>query len=248
MEKQSHNHYSYSVYRDKAFADHYEADRFGGHFGEYVKRLECEYYESVLPSHPRVVDVGTGSGKLAVHLAGRRWVVAADASLQMLQVARRQAALHGVSPLFVVCDAHNLCFKSSAFDAAVSSRVLMHVSDWRAALGELCRVSGRSVVFDFPAAVSFTLVERILRRVQRWFRPAIQTYRGFWPSAVAAECERANFILYSRQKMFFFPFYFYRMVDSSRLASAVESLCRRCGLTALFGSPVLMRVDKRSVE
>jgi ubiquinone/menaquinone biosynthesis C-methylase UbiE len=244
MKKQSQNHYSYSVYREEEFAHRYEMDRFGGLFGEYVKRLECEYYENALPSHPRVLDVGSGSGKLAVHLARSRWVVAADASLQMLLVAREQAAVHGVSPQLVVCDAHNLCFKNDAFDAVVSSRVLMHVSNWRAVVGELCRVSSHSAVIDFPSSVSFTLFERIARRVLKWFRPNVQTYRGFFPATVKTEYKRYDFHVRSQQKMFFFPFYLYRMVNSPALASRLESVCRGCGLTALFGSPVMMRVDQ----
>ncbi len=77
-----------------------------------VPRPETEHLiETVLsldlPSEPRVLDIGTGSGCIAVTLAlevQQARVVATDVSLAALQVARRNALRHGCEVRLIRCD------------------------------------------------------------------------------------------------------------------------------------------------
>ena len=97
----------------------------------------------------RVLDLaaGTGSSSLPFAAAGAH-VVAADFSLGMLQVGRRQHPELGL----VAGDALRLPFPDGTFDAVTISFGLRNVSDVDAALAEMSRVTrpgGRLVVCEF---------------------------------------------------------------------------------------------------
>lgn len=102
----------------------------------------------------RVLDVATGTGDLAIELAGRvapaGEVVASDFSERMLSLAREKAAgLPGVQ--FVVGNALALPFEDDGFDAATVGFGARNFSDLRVGLGEMARVvrpGGRVVVLE----------------------------------------------------------------------------------------------------
>jgi release factor glutamine methyltransferase len=79
--------------------------------------------ELPLPAHARVLDLGTGSGCLAVTLAAERpaWrLTASDLSPAALAVARRNAARHGVLPRVALVGADlTRGLHAAAFDAVV---------------------------------------------------------------------------------------------------------------------------------
>jgi len=97
---------------------------------------------------PYVLDVGTGSGVLAID-ARRRWpdamVTGVDPSVGMLAVAAQRAMASGVdatdrSLTWLVAPAHGLPLPDASVDLVVSSFVLQLVPDRAAALQELLRV------------------------------------------------------------------------------------------------------------
>ncbi|HPG40374.1 MAG TPA: class I SAM-dependent methyltransferase [bacterium] len=245
MKKNLKEHYSYSLYADSHFADIYEKDRFGSGFGAFLKRYETELYDKLIPHFKLMLDVGAGTGKLTGHFAKRGFVVASDASLPMLIQARKLARQHNIHYEAVVCDAHHLCFRNQAFDAVVSSRVLMHVVDWKRMVAELCRVSSKDVVLDFPNYFSMSLFERVFRKLVKPLLNNIQSYRGFLGKTVAAEFGQHGFTLEIKLKSFFLPVALYRMLNSPRLAFRVESFWGKIGITRLFGTPITIKCEKR---
>lgn len=106
----------------------------------------------------RVLDLGCGTGTLAVALAGRTGpggqVTGVDPAPEMVRAARAKAAGRRVPAQFAVAAGQALPFPDAAFDAVVSTLVLHHVPpDARpAVVGELVRVvrpGGRLVLVDF---------------------------------------------------------------------------------------------------
>jgi len=87
----------------------------------------------------RVLEVGVGTGLLALPLAERGFRVDAfDLSEPMLHRLREKSPASGIG--LVVSDATRLPFRSVSFDGAYLRHVLHLVPDWHAALAEVVRV------------------------------------------------------------------------------------------------------------
>jgi len=239
-------HYSYSLYAEKKIADEYEYERFGSGFGAFLKIYEIELYNKLVPSFTRLLDVGAGTGKLSAHFAKRGYVVASDASLQMLIKSRNLAGKQNIHFDAVVCDAHHLSFKDGTFDTVVSSRVLMHLVDWKKAVSELCRISQKSVILDFPNFCSITILERVLRKLIKLLKKNVQSYRGFLGKTVAKEFEKNNFRMQIKLKSFSLPVALYRAFNSPKLTFKIESFWGKIGFTRLFGSPITIKFERQS--
>ena len=166
----------------------------------------------------------------------------------MLQTTRRKAAEAGLPVRPVVADLHSLCFRDGQFDCAVSSRVLMHVGDWRKAIAELCRVSRSTVVLDFPPTRSAAGADAWWKRRfpgrQAEFREAYQT---FSVGAVAAELGHSGFEVTLVHRGFLLPLAWHRKLDRPTWSRWIEGGFRACGLVRLFGAPVTLRAVRRSV-
>ena len=94
-----------------------------------------------LPAGGRVLDLGAGSGRFALPLAGRGFrVMAADLSPEMLAHLRAKRPAGAAFPQPVLADAARLPFRSAAFPAAFSVHTLHLVADLPAALDEIQRV------------------------------------------------------------------------------------------------------------
>lgn len=99
------------------------------------------------PAGARVLDVGAGTGAVAVVLAEslrtRSRVVGCDLSLPMLVRARRRVP--GLSP--ALADAARLPFPKNSFDLVTANCVLSHLPDYRGALHEILRVLAKPASF-----------------------------------------------------------------------------------------------------
>jgi 2-polyprenyl-3-methyl-5-hydroxy-6-metoxy-1,4-benzoquinol methylase len=183
------------IYQQKEYAKGYDDDRYGGEFGQYLHDLDLNTFLSLMDlSYINVLDVGAGTGKISIPLAVQsRHVVAVDSSEEMIKILSMKAKKGDVQLETIICDAHRLCFDDKAFDCAVSSRLSMHLDDWRKAISELCRISAVATIIDFPPCLSFAGLSSVLRNIKCFFIPTIQTYKTFYIKDVVDQFHKHDF-------------------------------------------------------
>ncbi len=241
------DHYSYSAYADESMASGFDGKRFGGPIGNILlqdqERVLAEFLGDL--SGKRVLDVATGTGRAALALARRGAIVTGvDASREMLSVARARAADARLAIDFAEGDAHALVFADRSFDAVVCLRMLMHVPDWRKALGELCRVTQHRLVFDYPAIGSAAALQAIWRRAALKMGQRVEAYRVFRSSDVARELDRHGFRITSTHKQFVLPIALHKAVGSAGFTRGLEGVLAGAGMLRLAGSPVTIAAQR----
>jgi ubiquinone/menaquinone biosynthesis C-methylase UbiE len=243
----SRDHYSYSFYADPDTARNFDAWRFSGPIGQLIASSQAEVLERFAgPVRGRtILDVGTGTGRAALLMAraGAR-VTGVDPSPDMLAVARRQAAEAQVPVRFDLGDAHRLEFGDRSFEVVICLRVLMHASDWRQCVAELCRVSHQLVILDFPSARSFALAQAVGRRVAHKLGRRTEPYRVFSRSTMARALEDGGFQIRAEHRQFVLPIALHKAIGSARLSTTTRRLSETLGLLRLFGSPVTVVAER----
>jgi ubiquinone/menaquinone biosynthesis C-methylase UbiE len=147
---------------------------------------------------------------------------------------------------FEVGDLQALPFGAGAFAAVVCYRLVAHSVDWRHLLAELCRVARRRVIVDYPARRSVNVASQALFRFKHSIeRGTTRPFALYRRAEIAAAFEQAGFALTSVRPQFLLPMALYRLAGSVRLARTAEGLARTLRLTALLGSPVIVRADRR---
>jgi ubiquinone/menaquinone biosynthesis C-methylase UbiE len=129
-------------------------------FGRMYTRIAADVAAAGLPEGARVLDAGTGPGRVPLALAravpGLR-IDGVDLSPEMVAEARRAAAAAGASRVtFTVADVAALPFMDDTFDLIVSSMSLHHWADPAAGVHELRRVlrpGGRMWIYDARVAL-----------------------------------------------------------------------------------------------
>ena len=152
------------------------------------------------PSGARLVEVGSGFGRLANEYRGWDQVALLDSSEVHLDAAR--AAL-GADPRFEITlgDALALPWPDASFDAAVCVRVLHHFDDPGPLITELGRVvrPGGALVLEFANKRNLKSIARRVLRLQAWspFEPGSAAYRPHHfdhsPVSVRRALRRAGF-------------------------------------------------------
>ncbi|MFG2044693.1 class I SAM-dependent methyltransferase [Dactylosporangium sp. NPDC048998] len=130
-------------------------------FGPMYDRIAADVAGAGLPAGARVLDAGTGPGRVPLAIARtlpEARVDGVDLSAAMIDEARRSAAAAGLADrvTFTVADVAALPFTDATFDLIVSSMSLHHWADPAAGVRELRRVlrpGGRMWIYDARVAL-----------------------------------------------------------------------------------------------
>jgi SAM-dependent methyltransferase len=124
-------------------AECYDATR---DVGDEATADTIDHLASGLDGHGDVLEIGVGTGFLALPLASRGlFVVGIDVSAAMLAKLRQKAAGDGHVRV-LEADARRLPFAGGTFSGAYARHVLHLIPRWQVAIAELCRVVGDGVI------------------------------------------------------------------------------------------------------
>jgi SAM-dependent methyltransferase len=242
------NHYSYSEYAKRDIAEGFDQLRFGGPIGTFLRDYQQEQLDRWLPEVKgrKILDIGAGTGRTAIPLAeAGAQVVAADASDEMLRVARSRAEECGVSLNCQVADVMDLPFSDRQFDTIMVFRVLMHVIDWKKAVSEICRCSADEIIFDFPPRYALAALIVPYRAVKAQWDSSVQRFRVFSLNQMRQEFARHGFVFEEIEKLWFWPIALHKKIGSRKFTLGLEKAMSTIGLTSLFGAPVTIRAKRK---
>lgn len=140
----------------------------------------------------RVLDIGTGSGLLAIELAKAKGcnfdIVAIDISGNMIRKARENAGRYGVADkiTFIVSTAAALPFADNSFDLVISYASLHHWFKPVAVFDEVARVTkatGHACIRDNKRVYQNPVWKAIIWLVSRFMN---RRHRENWPRAILA--------------------------------------------------------------
>jgi 2-polyprenyl-3-methyl-5-hydroxy-6-metoxy-1,4-benzoquinol methylase len=225
------------------------ARRFSGSVGHWFLKVQEEATLRMLAPHSgaTVLDVGGGHGQIADALVrnGYRLTVFGSADVCRMRI---QHLLEENRCSFDSGNILQLPYTNSSFDIVVSYRLLPHVSRWPQFLSELARVARLGVLIDYPAIRSINFIAPQLFRIKKRFEGNTRTFNSFSESQLLDHFESNGFKRVDRYAQFFLPMVLHRMLKSGTISSGLERAFRLTGATPLFGSPVILKLLRKTVR
>jgi 2-polyprenyl-3-methyl-5-hydroxy-6-metoxy-1,4-benzoquinol methylase len=222
------------------------ARRFSGPAGRYLLRVQSDSIARVLRDLPpgRALDVGGGHGQLVPLLRSLGWEVTVHGTDAACE--RNLRELHGRHDCgFLLGGLFDLPAADRSFDLVIAVRLISHVGEWERLVAGLCRVARHAVVIDYPNSGGLNALTPLLFGLKKSLEGNTRTYTSFSRRQLVQAFESHGFGRPHQVKQFFLPMVVHRMGKGSPPLRALEKLCRWTGLTALAGSPVILRVDRK---
>jgi 2-polyprenyl-3-methyl-5-hydroxy-6-metoxy-1,4-benzoquinol methylase len=191
-----------------------------------------------------ILDVGGGHGQLAIPLCRDGFKVTVLGSSESCRTRIADIVASGKCA-FKVGNVIDLPFPDKAFDVVIAFRMLTHCGSWPVLVKELCRVAKTAVIVDYPTSQSVNMIAPALFDAKKKIEKNTRTWTLFRHAEVRAAFEQNVFRLARQKKQFFLPMVLHRALRCRTLSAALEGLCRVTGLTALCGSPVIVRMERK---
>ena len=138
------------------------AGRFSGRLGEWLLEVQESATDKLLQpiKITNALDVGGGHGQNVSSIlktGGSLTVLGSDMSC-------RHRLEHYLSHHDKVAFAEgcltNIPYEDDSFDIGLSYRILPHIKEWKMLIKELCRVSAKAVLVDFPVWRSVNILSK----------------------------------------------------------------------------------------
>ncbi|HXK11708.1 MAG TPA: class I SAM-dependent methyltransferase [Vicinamibacteria bacterium] len=222
------------------------ARRFAGPVGRFFLERQAGATLDLLRPFPgaSVLDVGGGHGQVTGPLvdAGHAvTVLGSDPSCE----ARVRGWTSTGRARFAEGDLMAPPFPERSFDVVLSYRLLPHVRRWAELVAALARLARRAVVVDYPTRRSVNAAADLLFGLKKGVEKDTRPFAVFSDAEVEGAFAARGFSPTGRRPQFFFPMALHRATGSAALAHALEGTARAVGLTRAFGSPVILRLERR---
>lgn len=223
------------------------ATRFRGTVGAWMLGMQArgvlKLLAGTVPRGASVLDVGGGHGQLAVPLCREGYRVHVIGSAPSCR--HRIAALVDSGACgFEVGNVIALPYPDKRFDAVVAVRMLTHCGQWERLVAEMCRVSRGPVITDYPTGQSLNAAAPALFQAKKKYEKNTRIWRLFRHADVRRAFAAAGFRETGRFAQFFLPMVVHRALKCRTLSAVVEGACRALGLTRLWGTPVIVRMER----
>jgi len=220
------------------------ARRFSGRIGEYFLDVQANITLGLLRSFSEasVLDIGGGHAQLAVPLVRNGFKVTVAGSADVCR-KRLDMLLAPGSYEYHTCDLLKLPFKDNQFDVVIAFRLLPHVDQWQELIAEMCRVSQKIIVVDYPDIRSFNILYKLLFHAKKAYEANTRAFRSFARKEVVREFNKHEFGKPVFKPEFLSPMVVHRVIQLESISRTVEWIGRMLGLTYLFGSPIILRVS-----
>jgi SAM-dependent methyltransferase len=222
------------------------ARRFAGPVGDYFLKVQAEATLELLRPWPgaSVVEVGGGHGQVTGPLVESGYDVTVLGSDPSCERRVREWTETGRAR-FATGDLLHASWTDRSFDVALSYRLLPHLHRWDALVAELTRLARVAVVVDYPTGRSVNAISRWLFGLKKGVEGDTRPFTVFADADVERAFAGRGFVPTGRQAQFLFPMALHRAVGSAGLARALEGAGAALGLRRAFGSPVILRVERR---
>ena len=223
------------------------ARRFTGSVGRWFVTTQSRMTLSLLralPAGASILDVGGGHAQIAPPLIEAGYEVTVVGS-DPVCAARLEPWITQGRCAFQAVDLQALPYEDRSFDAVVCLRLLPHSIHWTGLIRELCRVARRTVVLDYPSSRSANVVAAHMFYLKRSVELNTRRFLIFRPRDIHTAFQDSGFSVREERPQFFLPMVLHRMGKHAALSKVAEAPGRLLGLTRWFGSPIIIRADRR---
>jgi SAM-dependent methyltransferase len=224
------------------------ANRFSGGVGRWFLETQSRLTRNLLRELPvgaSILDVGGGHAQIAPQLIDAGYEVTVVGS-DPICGARLEPWTAIGRCRFEVTNLQALPYPDRSFDAVVCFRLLPHSVSWNGLIGELCRVARRSVVLDYASIRGANILSARLFELKRGIELNTRRFMMFTPSEINAAFADRGFVVRKERPQFLLPMVLHRWVNQATLSRLAEAPGRLLGLTRWFGSPIIVRADRRA--
>jgi len=222
------------------------ARRFAGPVGRFFLDRQAEATLDLLRPFPGagVLDVGGGHGQVTGPLVEAGYAVTVLGSDASCEARVREWTAAGRAR-FVTSDLLAPPLPERSFDVVLSYRLLPHVARWPDLVATLCRLARRAVVVDYPTRRSVNAVADLFFGLKKGVEGNTRPFTVFSDAEVEGVFASHGFLPTGRRPQFFLPMALHRGLGSAALARGLEGAASGLGLVRAFGSPVILRLERR---
>jgi hypothetical protein len=132
-----------------------------------------------------------------------------------------------------------------AYDVVLSLRLLPHVQRVPELVATLARLARAAVVVDYPTRRSVNAVSGLFFGLKQGVEGDTRPFRVFGDREIETAFLSHGYSPTGRRPQFLAPMALHRALGSAAIARALEGTAEALGLTSAFGSPVVLRLERR---